>query len=171
MLLAKGSVFAVLLCRRWHLLTSHAGPRVLAAFIAQQFWVVSLRSVLHHVLTSCARCIRFDAKPPTPLMTDLPATRMRSQRPFMCVGVDYAGPLQMREHRLRKSREFKIYIAIFVCFAVKAVHLEVVSDLSTDAFLAAFDRFVARRGLPSDILHHTRIVQRILWGRTSSYGH
>jgi len=57
----------------------------------------------------------------------------------------------MRELQLRKSRTFKIFIAVFVCFSTKAVHLKVVSDLSTDAFLAAFDRFVARRGLPNDV--------------------
>lgn len=84
-------------------------------------------------------------------MGDLPAERVQQCRPFAHVGVDYAGPLQLRELQLRKSRVFKIYIAVFICFTVKAVHLEVVSDLSTDAFLAAFDRFVARRGLPSRI--------------------
>jgi hypothetical protein len=44
-----------------------------------------------------------------------------------------------------------VYIAVFVCFTVKACHLEVVTDLSIAAFFAAFDRLVARRGLPSDI--------------------
>jgi len=84
-------------------------------------------------------------------MADLPAARVQQGRPFARVGVDYAGPLQMRELRLRKSRSYKVYVAVFVCLAVKAVHLEPVTDLSTDAFLAAFDRFIARRGLPSDI--------------------
>ncbi|KAL4126593.1 hypothetical protein QTP88_010805 [Uroleucon formosanum] len=150
-LLAKSSHFALLLCRRWHLLTCHAGPRVLTALISRQFWVVSLRSILHKILVSCTICVRLDARPLQPLMADLPRERVRPQRPFECVGVDYAGPLQMRELRLRKSRVFKIYIAVFVCFSTKAVHLEIVSDLSTDAFLAAFDRFVARRGLPNDV--------------------
>ncbi|KAF0721556.1 Integrase catalytic domain-containing protein, partial [Aphis craccivora] len=150
-LIAKRSIFASMLCRRWHLATGHAGPRVLTVIISRQYWVISLRSVLHHVITGCVKCVRLDAKPPSPLMADLPATRVRPKRPFSCVGVDYAGPLQMRELRLRKSRVYKVYIAVFVCFTVKAVHLEVVSDLSTDAFLAAFDRFVARRGLPSDV--------------------
>lgn len=45
---------------------------------------------------------------------------------------------------------YKIYIAVFVCFTTKAVLLEMVTELSTDAFLAAFDRFVAHRGLPAD---------------------
>jgi len=84
-------------------------------------------------------------------MADLPDSRVQQRRPFDRVGVDYAGPLQMRETKLRKSRVFKIYIAVFICFITKAVHLEVVTDLSTDAFLAAFDRFIARRGLPSDV--------------------
>lgn len=84
-------------------------------------------------------------------MADLPSSRVHECRAFLRVGVDYAGPLQMRDIHLRKPRSYKVYLAIFVCFAVKAVHLELVSDLSTEAFLAAFDRFVARRGLPSDI--------------------
>jgi hypothetical protein len=84
-------------------------------------------------------------------MADLPISRVQPRRPFERVGVYYAGPLQLKELRLRKSRIYKVYIAVFVCFTTKAVHLEVVTELSTDAFLAAFDRFVARRGLPADV--------------------
>lgn len=84
-------------------------------------------------------------------MADLPSARVQQCRPFAQVGIDYAGPIQIRELHLRKYRSYKIYIAVFICFAVKAIHLEVVSELSTNAFLAAFDLFVARRGLPSKI--------------------
>ncbi|KAG5310817.1 MOS1T transposase, partial [Pseudoatta argentina] len=45
----------------------------------------------------------------------------------------------------------KAFIAIFVCLCSKATHLEVVSDYTTDAFLAALRRFTSRRGLCSDI--------------------
>jgi hypothetical protein len=45
----------------------------------------------------------------------------------------------------------KGYIAIFVCFVTKAVHIEVVTSLTTEAFLAALRRFVARRGKPKTI--------------------
>lgn len=151
MLLAKQSHLSTLLCRRWHKITCHAGPRIMTALISREFWIVSIKSVLHSITRECPVCVRFDAKPPQPIMADLPAVRVQQSRPFARVGVDFAGPLQMRELRLRKSRSYKVYIAVFVCFSVKAVHLEVVTELSTEAFLAAFDRFVARRGLPSDI--------------------
>lgn len=140
-----------LICQRWHILTCHSGPRILTALIFRQYWVVSVKSVLHKVMTTCTTCVRLNPKPFQPIMADLPADRVQPCRPFARVGIDYAGPLQMRELRLRKSRIFKIYIAVFVRMSVKAVHLEVVTELSTDAFLAAFDRFVARRGLPTDV--------------------
>lgn len=150
-LLAKGSYLALLIARRWHKITCHAGPRILTAMISRIFWIMSIRSILHEVCRKCTVCIRFDARPLQPLMADLPSARVQQCRPFAKVGVDYAGPLQMREVRLRKSRTYKVYIAVFICFAVKAVHLEVVTELSTEAFLCALDRFIARRGIPSDI--------------------
>ncbi|XP_022165278.1 uncharacterized protein LOC111030191 [Myzus persicae] len=150
-LLAKESHLARLIGERWHRLTCHSGPRVMAALILRQYWIVSIRSVLYKVVSRCTVCVRLNAKPVHPFMADLPASRVQSCKPFARVGIDFAGPLQMRELGLRKSRIVKIYISVFVCFTVKAVHLEVVSDLSTSAFLAAFDRFVARRGLPTDV--------------------
>lgn len=107
--------------------------------------------MVHEVVTRRSVCVRLIVKAPQPLMADLPAARVQKCRPFSKVGVDYADPLQMRELSQRKPRTFKVYIAVFVCFFVKTVHLEVVSELSTEAFLAAFDRFVGRRGLPCEI--------------------
>lgn len=88
---------------------------------------------------------------PQPLTVNLPRSRVFESPPFSRVGIDYAGPLLMKENRLRKAHQYKVYVAVFICFVVKAVHLEVVSDLTTDAFLAALKRFVACRGLPVDI--------------------
>jgi len=83
------------------------------------------------------------------MMADLPKFRVQEAHPFSVVGIDYAGPLQMKKLSLRKARICKVYIAVFVCMTTKAVHLESVSALSTD--LMTLDRFVARRGQPSSI--------------------
>lgn len=84
-------------------------------------------------------------------MGDLPPERVRAfTRPFTTTGVDYAGPLQVREsHRRGRVHVSKGYVAVFTCFSTKAIHLELVSDLTTESFLAALSRFTARRGLCS----------------------
>lgn len=74
-----------------------------------------------------------------------------TERPFVICGVDYAGPFQINDSKFRNKKFIKAYICIFVCFSTKAVHIEVVSDLSTDGFFNAFKRFFSRRGLCSHV--------------------
>ncbi|XP_063913248.1 uncharacterized protein LOC135129911 [Zophobas morio] len=88
---------------------------------------------------------------PNPKMGDLPKDRVQFGRPFLSVGIDYAGPMWIRESRGRGKRLAKAYIAIFVCFATKAIHIEFVPDLTTTEFLAALRRFIGRRGHPRDV--------------------
>ncbi|XP_054287856.1 uncharacterized protein LOC129003584 [Macrosteles quadrilineatus] len=84
-------------------------------------------------------------------MGDLPKSRVTPSRPFLNTGLDYGGPFNIKVHNLRSIRLTKAYICIFVCLATKAVHIEVATDLSTDAFIAALTRFVSRRGLCKNI--------------------
>lgn len=69
----------------------------------------------------------------------------------MHTGVDYAGYFEVKTSNLRNAPYVKCYVAVFVCLCIKAFHLELVEDLTTTAFIAAFRRFSARRGIPSDI--------------------
>ena len=80
-------------------------------------------------------------------MGNLPAARTAPARPFTNAGVDYAGPFQIRAMKGRGHKSYKGYIALFVCFSTRAVHLEVVEDLQSDTFISAFRRFVGRRGV------------------------
>ncbi|XP_062538693.1 uncharacterized protein LOC134206968 [Armigeres subalbatus] len=80
----------------------------------------------------------------------LPKPRTTPSRPFAVTGVDYCGPVYLKPVHRRAAAK-KAYIAVFVCFCTKAVHLELVGDLTTSAFLAALRRFISRRGLPSEI--------------------
>ena len=80
-------------------------------------------------------------------MANLPAVRLQPSRPFTYTGVDYAGPFNVRASKGRGHASYKGYVSIFVCMVTRAVHIEVVSDYSSKAFLAAFRRFVSRRGM------------------------
>jgi hypothetical protein len=72
-------------------------------------------------------------------------------RVFLNCGIDYAGPILIKEGRGRGKRSVKAYIAIFVCFVTRATHLELVSDCTTEAFVNACKRFMCRRGKPKNI--------------------
>lgn len=82
-------------------------------------------------------------------MGQIPAKRITPDIIFCRVGVDYAGPILIQSGAVRHPTVIKAYIAIFVSLTVKAVHLEAVSNLTTDTFLACLRRFVARRGRPT----------------------
>ncbi|XP_072395197.1 uncharacterized protein [Diabrotica undecimpunctata] len=85
-------------------------------------------------------------------MGDLPQSRATPSFPFAVTGVDYAGPFALRTSRHRGASSYKGYISLFVCLSTKAIHLEVVTDLSTEAFMAAIKRFIARRGKPCQMM-------------------
>ncbi|XP_075162987.1 uncharacterized protein LOC142235610 [Haematobia irritans] len=76
---------------------------------------------------------------------DLPKDRVESTFPFEVCGVDYCGPLYMTQG-VRGRAPIKVYIAVFISFTTKAVHLELVPDLSTNCFIADLKRFISRRG-------------------------
>lgn len=80
-------------------------------------------------------------------MGNLPKERVNQARPFLNSGVDYCGPFQIKDIR-RRGNPFTryYYVAVFICLATRAVHLEVVNDLTTEAFIATLQRFMARKG-------------------------
>ncbi|XP_011705642.1 PREDICTED: uncharacterized protein LOC105460851 [Wasmannia auropunctata] len=142
-----------LIMREEHYHMRHCPPEQLLHIIRQRFWPVSGRREAQKVVKRCLKCFRFNPTTPDVPMGDLPKERVKMYtRPFTVTGVDYAGPLQIRESRRRgKPRITKGYVVVFTCFSTKAVHLELVSDLSTEAFLATLRRFTARRGICSQI--------------------
>lgn len=49
---------------------------------------------------------------------------------FAVIGIDYAGPFLIKDRKDRGCKTSKCYVAIFICFASRAMHLELVSDLN-----------------------------------------
>ena len=70
-----------------------------------------------------------------------------ASRPFQVTGIDFAGPLYVKGKPLLR----KCYIVLFTCATIRAVHLELCSDLPTDTFLLAFQRVIGCRRIPHTI--------------------
>lgn len=144
--------FAQLLIEFYHRQTLHGGPSVTINQIRQRFWVLHIRTFARHVIHKCVRCFRNKPVLSTQLMGSLPAARVNdTAHPFAATIVDYAGPYDIRASKGRGQKSYKGYVAVFVCMATKAVHLEAAGDLSTQTFLHALERFIARRGMSHDM--------------------
>ncbi|XP_052747141.1 uncharacterized protein LOC128199875 [Bicyclus anynana] len=85
-------------------------------------------------------------QPLQPPMSDLPSFRVNQIKAFSVVGIDFGGPFRIKLGAHRGAKIDKAYLCLFICLATKAVHLEVVSTLSTDGFIASLRRFIGRRG-------------------------
>ena len=138
-----------MICDYFHLLTMHSGPLAVQALLQQQIWIIGGRSLIRSRIHKCLRCVRFHSRTLQLMTFDLPKARVAMSRPFSHVGVDFTGPFMIKFNSRRNSPYCKDYLCHFVCFETKAVHLEFVSALSTDAFIATLKRFVARSALPN----------------------
>nr|XP_022908199.1 uncharacterized protein LOC111419605 [Onthophagus taurus] len=145
-LLSKNNRVSELIVEEIHKTYLHPGQRTLQALVMQQYWIIAARSVIHRVVSRCFRCFRCKSRSYVPWMADLPSFRLAQVKAFSTVAVDFAGPIFTTISRHRGSRSTKSYICVFVCTSTKAIHLELVSDLSTEAFIAALRRFQSRRG-------------------------
>ncbi|XP_043504903.1 uncharacterized protein LOC122525925 [Polistes fuscatus] len=150
-LLPKDHTITNAIIREKHHQIGHGGTQATLNALRESFWPINGRSSVKRVIYKCITCRRLKPATPQYPMSDLPASRLLPNRPFIHTGVDFCGPLFIKERQHRNRGRAKIYVAVFVCFSTKAVHLELVNDLTTEAFLAALRRFMARRGKCSDI--------------------
>ena len=146
-LLPDKSKFTRMMIMERHGQIGHSGVRQTLATVKAEFHVTRARKLITSLLRGCFTCRKIQAQafalPPPP---PLPKCRLGVTRPFLHVGLDFAGPFHL------KGRNAKGYCLIFTCAVVRAVHFEAVQSLSVQGFWMGFRRFMARRGIPSTII-------------------
>ena len=135
----------VLIIRDCHKRVLHNGVRETLAELRTRFWIVRERQVVRKVLLRCTTCKRVEGQHfAVPPPASLPKFRVEESPAFTNTGVDFAGPLFVKE----KDDMKKVYIALYTCRSSRAVHLDVVPHLSAETFIRSFKRFSCRRGIP-----------------------
>ena len=151
LLLPKSQHVTRLIIKKYHEDNLHSGCLATLSAIRQKYWPTAARSLIRRVIFSCFKCYRVKPVAFQQLMGDLPKERITQARPFLITGIDYGGPFVIKNGYGRTTKRIKIFIAIFVCFVTKAVHIEMVCDCTTFTFLNALKRFISRRGKPSHL--------------------
>ncbi|XP_063979913.1 uncharacterized protein LOC135163937 [Diachasmimorpha longicaudata] len=146
-IIPKESQLARLLISQAHLRTLHGGTQLTLRQLRTAYCILGGRAPVRSFILKCVKCARQRGIRAQQLMGQLPPAPLTPARAFLNTGVDYAGPISLRSWKGRGHKSYKGWLAIFVCMTTSAVHLEVVSDYSADAFLAAYRRFSSRRGI------------------------
>ena len=129
----------------------HHGVETTLARIRSKYWIVEGRRSVKQMSRKCVVCTRVQGLPMrAPPSPDLPDFRVdHSGHAFQETGLDFAGPLFVKGD----SKHEKTYILLLTCATSRAIHLELVQDMSIGGFLRRFKRFMARRGSPDVIIH------------------
>lgn len=152
-LLSKSGIIAKLLVRDAHQKLHHAGNQLITQYLRGKYWITGIRILCKNCTRRCTICFKQRARFAQQLMAPLPLYRTTPARAFLHTGIDYAGPFIIRPNLLRgRHTTLKAYLAVFVCMVTRAIHLELVSDATTAAFIAALKRVISRRGLINTIV-------------------
>lgn len=148
MLLCSKNRFTVLLFDYEHKRLLHAGPQLLLSTMRECWWPLGARNLAKKTVRQCVVCIRLKGKTLNPIMGNHVSERLEPGFPFIRTAVDYCGPMFILNRKGRGAQLVKSYVCLFICMVTRAIHLELVTSLSTDDYLLALKRFISRRGKP-----------------------
>ena len=114
----------------------------------KKFWIIGIRRLAKSMGARCVTCRRWRGARLEQFMADLPDFRITPGSPFENSSIDYFGPFELRFGRRQRP---KGYGAIITCLTTRAIHIELVTDLTVDRLLMALRRFISLYGQPKFI--------------------
>ena len=149
-LLPRGHHFTKLVILNCHDQVMHNGVAETLVQVRSKYWIAKGRQTVKSIISKCVVCKKLEGRPygmpPTP---QLPGFRLSDEFAFTSIGVDFAGPVYVKDIYDKSSNMNKAYIVLYTCASSRAVHLDLIPRLTTEAFVRSFKRFIARRGVPN----------------------
>ena len=154
MIVAGESRLATLYIYDAHRSNAHFGVSTVMNMLRRRLWITRGRQVIKALLRQCAICRKRRAAAASQIEAPLPAHRVTLTVPFETSGLDFCGPFyakvrsekksRSKDHKTKEEHEvLKMYVALFTCTSVRAVHLEVVPSQSTPQVHLALRRFLS----------------------------
>ena len=158
----------------------HGGVNQTLTKLRGEYWPVQGRSLIQAMKKECSRCRLVEGGPFSyPKLGAIPMERLEAgARPFQYVGVDYAGPLYLKEFGPQGKHPTKVWVCLFTCMVTRAVTLEIAEDASAAEFLYCLRRFMARRAPPEFLISDNGLqfkaaqtVLGFIWEDRRAYAH
>lgn len=142
-IISKDQHISMLILKHIHEQMRHVRRNYILSKLRERYWITHANTAARKILSSCVFCKHHKGKMCDQKMADLSKERTTSDLPpFTNVGVNYFGPIEVKQRRSYAKR----YGVIFTCMASRAVHLEVAHSLDTDSCISAIRRVMCRRG-------------------------
>lgn len=142
--------FTTLVIQDAHVRQLHAGVNGTITYLRETFWIPRIRQAVRSIIKKCVTCRKVTSKPyQKPDPPPLPRDRVNEDVPFAVSGVDFAGPLHVKTANATKS---KVHICLYTCASTRAVHLELIPNLSVESFMMGFRRFTSRHSVPRTLI-------------------
>ncbi|GFW78089.1 integrase catalytic domain-containing protein [Trichonephila clavipes] len=145
-ILAKNSKLSKIYFITLHKKLFHVGPQGLLNAVRLRLWALGGRNLARKTVHTCVVCFKCKLIPSSQIMGNLPYERVNMAPPFSITGLDFGGPYFVTYKHQRKGVLNKIYVCVCICFVTRTIHLEILSDLTSDVIIATLKRFMSRRG-------------------------
>ena len=146
--LCRKSYFTELIILDCHRKMKHLKVKDTLNELRSNYWVPQGRRTVKKVIRPCNTCQKQESKPferlPAALLPDF---RSKVDFPFTSTGVDYLGPLLVKNIFKPDKEMFKVHVVLYTCATSRAVHLDLVPDPTCLAFVRSLKRFIGRRGI------------------------
>ena len=148
MLLPRKSHVTELIIKFHHERVSHQGRGMTVGELRSSgYWILGCTKAVSSHIHKCVPCRKMRGKAQGQKMANLPTERLEPTPPFTHCGIDCFGPFMVKEGR----KELKKWGLLVTCLVSRAVHVESLDDMSTDAFINGLRCFIALRGPPRSI--------------------
>ncbi|XP_030611515.1 uncharacterized protein LOC115798709 isoform X1 [Archocentrus centrarchus] len=142
-ILPKENHLSTLLIKHYHERVQHQGRGMTVNELrANGVWILGCSKAVSSHIYNCTRCRKYRRSTEEQRMADLPQERAELTPPFTYCGMDCFGPIYIKEGR----KELKRYGLLLTCMCSRAIHIEMLNDLTTDALINALRSFIALRG-------------------------
>ena len=153
LLLSTDYHFTRLVVLQAHNGVAHNKTRETLNRLRQEYWIPRGRNFVRYVIKSCWLCNYFEGKSFSyPAPPDLPEVRVHRKHAFNAVGLDYAGPIRVKNIFGEDDDLYKCWIALVTCASTRAIYLDIAVKCSAQECIEVLKRLTARHGAPGTII-------------------
>ena len=152
-ILHKNHHFTKLAIYQAHKDVKHNGSQETLNKFREQFWITKPRTLFKRLVKECTTCKRHEGKPyGYPEAPPLPKERVYGHYAFENIGIDYAGPVYVKDIYSESDITHKAWIVLTTCTTTRAIYLDLVPDCSGPTCVNVLSPYISTHGAPKIVI-------------------